>query len=54
MARDRCNCYYSFLAIFCPFTHPTAQKIKIKKKQKTKKKKPGDIIILDMCAKNYD
>ena len=20
MARDRCNCYFSFWAIFCPFT----------------------------------
>ena len=31
MARDRCNRYYSFWAIFCPFTHLTAWKIKIKK-----------------------
>ena len=47
MAHDRCNCYFSLSAIFCPFT--TAQKIKIKKKMN---KAPGDIIILHMCAKN--
>ena len=28
MARDRCNCYFSFWAIFCPFTLLKAQKIK--------------------------
>ena len=30
---DRCNCHFSFWAIFCPFTLPflTAQKIKISK-----------------------
>ena len=50
MAHGECNCYFSFWAIFCPFTHLTAQKIKIKKKIK----KPGDIIILHMCTKNYD
>ena len=32
MVCDRCNCYFSFWAIFCPFTSLTAQKIKIKKK----------------------
>ena len=48
--RDRCN-YFLFWAIFCPFTPLTAQKIKIKKKMK---KRPGDIIILLMCIKNYD
>ena len=31
MAHDRCNCYFSFWAIFCPFTPLTAQKIKILK-----------------------
>ena len=31
---DRCNCYFSFWAIFCPFTPLTAQKIKILKKWK--------------------
>ena len=51
MAHDRCNFYFSFWAIFCPFTPLTAQKIKIKKKMK---KSPGDIIILHMCTKNYD
>ena len=32
MARDRCNCYFSSWAIFCPFTPLTAQKIKFFKK----------------------
>ena len=31
MVRDRCNCYFSFSAIFCPFTPLTAQKIKVLK-----------------------
>ena len=43
MARNRCNCYFSFWVIFCPFTSLTTWKIKVKKK---KKKKHGDIIIL--------
>ena len=51
MVHDRCNCYFSFWAIFCPFTPLTAQKIKIKKKMK---KTPGDIIILHKCTKNHD
>ena len=34
MVCDRCNCYFSFWAIFCPFTPLTAQKIKILKKWK--------------------
>ena len=42
MACDRCNCYFSFWAIFCPFT----------KRQNFET--PGDIIILQMCTKNYD
>ena len=29
MARDRCNCYFSFRAVFCPFVPITAQKIEI-------------------------
>ena len=32
MARDRCNCYLSFWAIFCPFISLTAQKMKISMK----------------------
>ena len=51
MVCDRCNCYFSFLVIFCPFTPLTAQKIKILKKWK---KMHGDIIILHMFTKNYD
>ena len=34
MACNRCNCYFSFWAIFCPFTSLTAQKTKFKKKMK--------------------
>ena len=34
MVHDKCNCYFSFWAIFCPFTPLTAQKIKILKKWK--------------------
>ena len=29
MALDKCNCYFSFWAIFCSYILPTAQKIKI-------------------------
>ena len=36
--------------IICPFTPLTAQKFKIKKKNR---KTPGDIIIFHMCNKNY-
>ena len=52
MTRDKFNCYFSFWAIFCPFTPLTAQKIKIKKKKM--KKAPIRIIILHMCTKKYD
>ena len=52
MVRDGCNCYFSFWAFFCPFTHLAAQKIEISNK-KTNKKTPRDII-LHMCTKNYD
>ena len=48
---DGCN-YFSFWAIFFPFTALTAQEIKIKKKKKIET--PGDIIILHKCTKNYD
>ena len=51
MARDGCNSYSSFWAIFCPFISLTAPKIKIKKKMKTT---PGYNIILHTCTKNYD
>ena len=34
MACDRCNCYFSFWAIFCPFYPITVQKMKISKKLK--------------------
>ena len=51
MAHDRCNCYFSFWAIFCPFTLLTCPKNKNFKKMK---KLPGDIIILHKCTKNHD
>ena len=54
MARDGCNCYFSFWANFCPFTPLTVWKIKISKKQTKKKKTTGDIIIWDKCTKNHD
>ena len=44
MACNKFNCYFSFWAVFYPFTSPTARKIKILKKWR--KKRPGDIIIL--------
>ena len=50
MARNRFN-YFSFWAIFCPFTSLKAQKIKI---QKNEKNKLGNIIILQKCTKNHD
>ena len=31
MAHDECKCYFSFWAIFSPFTPLTTQKMKIKK-----------------------
>ena len=34
MMRDRCNCYFTFWAVFCPFTRLTARKRKILKKWK--------------------
>ena len=38
--------YFSFWATFCPFTPLTPQN--------TKKKTPGDIIILHKCTKYHD
>ena len=37
MVRDRCS-YFSFWAIFCPFTPLTARKINIKKKKRKRRK----------------
>ena len=51
MTRDRCNCYFSFWALFCPFTPITDRKTKISGKIK---KTTGNIIILHMYTKNYD
>ena len=41
--------FFSFWAIFCPFSHLTTQKIKFLKKWK---KTPGDIIPLNLCTIN--
>ena len=50
MAHDRWNYYFSFLAIFCPFTPNSPKNHNFKKMERA----PGDIIILYMCTKNYD
>ena len=50
MVSDRCN-YFSFWAVFCPFTPQQPKKPKF---WKNEKKMPGDIIILHMCTNNYD
>ena len=47
-ARDTCNCYFSFWALFCPFTPITDWKTKISGKIK---KTTGNIIILHMYTK---
>ena len=44
---DWCNCYFSFWAIFCPFTPLTTQKIKVLKKWK---KNPIILSFFDICA----
>ena len=50
MVRDRCNCYFSFCAIFYPPNSPKNQYFEKMKKSKT----PKDIIILHMCTQNYN
>ena len=45
---DRCNCYFSFWALFPPFT---LLKLKKSKFSKNEKKTPGDIIILYVYQK---
>ena len=49
MVRDRCNFFH-----FGLFFALLPRELNIKKKKINKKKKPGDIIILHMCTKNYD
>ena len=51
MVPDRCNCYFSFWAIFALLLPLKPKKSKF---SKNKKKIPEDMIILHMCAKNYD
>ena len=50
LARDRCNCYFSFWAICCPFTPLTLKKWTFQEHEK----KPGDIIILNIWTKNHN
>ena len=50
MTCNGCKCYFSFWAIFCPFTSLKAQKIKIKKNGKKRK----EISLLYTRTKNYD
>ena len=45
MACDKCNCYFSFCTIFCPFTPNLPEKWKLKEKKKMKRT-PGYIIII--------
>ena len=52
-AHGRCNCYFSFSTIVCPFTPPNSPENQNFKKPNNKKKTPGDII-LNMCIKNCD
>ena len=49
MARDGCN-YFSFWAIFSPFTPNSSKNQNLKKM----KKRPEDIIILHKCTKNHN
>ena len=51
VTRDRCNCYFHFGLYFSLFTPLTAQKMKTSKQRK---KKPGDILILNRGIKNHD
>ena len=46
MVCDRCNCYFSFWATFCPFTPNSPKNQNFTNMKKT----PGDII-LHMCTK---
>ena len=46
MAYDRCTCYFSFWAAFCPINPLTTQNNKIYKNEKA----PGDIIIPHICV----
>ena len=50
MARDGCSYCFSFWAMFLRFYTPNSPKNEHFKKMK---KRPGDIIILHNCTKNY-
>ena len=51
---DRCNFYFAFWAIFCPFNQQLKKNQNFKKIKKKKKKTHGNIIILHMCTKNHN
>ena len=57
IVRDRCYCHFSIWAIFCAFTPspPSPHLLKAKKINifEKMKKAPGDIIIWQMCTRNY-
>ena len=50
MVRDGCKCYFSFWAMFCPFTPLTARKNEIFKKMEKSLEMPS----FYTCTKNYD
>ena len=53
MMCDQCNCYFSFWATFCLFTHPPLHPPNSPKNENLNnmKKVPGDAIILHKCTK---
>ena len=54
MVRDRCNYYFFILGYFLPFYPDTPLNSSKNQTFKKMKKASGDIIILQMCTKNYD
>ena len=51
MVHHICNCYFSFWAVFLPFTCLKSPKNQNLKKMK---KTPGDIIILNKCTTSHN
>ena len=57
MARERCNCYFSFWGIFCPFTPNSLKNQNFTKMKKDAWRYHQFILILyflHKCTKNYD
>ena len=54
MVRDRSNYYFFILGYFLPFYPDTPLNSSKNQTFKKMKKDSGDIIILQMCTKNYD